>query len=161
MTLSCSEWHNVLSKPQARGLWGDVDFQLDKFTWHSTADCHDAHYPAERLLPAFRWMAQRAPGMSSLKLKARTSYGVKLWCCRAKQCDDDTCCLENPRLIEQAITLFITSLQGQRVDVHVELQCKQHFWPVHRPPAMQQREPALRDSAHRIWSPSAIYSTYS
>ncbi|KAK9806008.1 hypothetical protein WJX73_004223 [Symbiochloris irregularis] len=69
--LCCRSWHAVLSKPQVRGLWGNISIQLDKFSWDSLV-APDQH-PAARLLPTYRWLQRRAPGISTLQIHCKST----------------------------------------------------------------------------------------
>ncbi|KAK9802613.1 hypothetical protein WJX73_002896 [Symbiochloris irregularis] len=85
----CRSWLEVLRHPQASDLWGLIQFQADSFVKRLLAIAEaeegvDLTTLSMMLLPACKWVADRAPGITQLWLE--TAYFAALTTCCQHTC---------------------------------------------------------------------------
>ncbi|KAK9790568.1 hypothetical protein WJX73_009767 [Symbiochloris irregularis] len=112
--LCCRTWYRVLSRPQARNLWGSVTMdliELPKRICCLPADEEkDRGLEVQSFLPTSRWLRARASAMSSLKL-------VTLACAACSSGNDWA------ERAKGGLTMLLGALSGKDLAVHISLEC--------------------------------------
>ncbi|KAK9796654.1 hypothetical protein WJX73_010024 [Symbiochloris irregularis] len=103
--LCCLSWHSIISRPKGVICSEPLVIKLHKIFCKARQPVKDAS-ATEHFFPIWRWVRRRVRGSSSLTILAAHFAN-----------NDETD-------LTSGFAMLLTALQDQRIDLHIELQCK-------------------------------------